>query len=203
MVDSTVPIAVEDAAWVSFKTPLDKAEMVSFCQDVGRLLRINPYLEFRNWVDCGDNRYRFKGRNISLQPAAEIELEMEVEPQSDGVYIRYSDGLKSTTQVKVEAAPEGSQVTIVEDYGGVDESEREARIDEVDRSLVKWAEDLQLYLIRWQRWSWLSPWRWYMQRIWEPMKPAARRITYMLLWISLAEVALILLGVGIYFAEYR
>jgi hypothetical protein len=41
-----------------------------------------------------------------------------------------------------------------------------------------------------------------MRRIWQPMKPSARRITYMLLWISLAEVALIALGVAIYFVEF-
>jgi len=34
------------------------------------------------------------------------------------------------------------------------------------------------------------------------MKPTARRITYMLLWISLVEIALLTLGVGIYFFEY-
>jgi hypothetical protein len=34
------------------------------------------------------------------------------------------------------------------------------------------------------------------------MKPAGRRITYMLLWITVVEFALIALGVGIYFVEY-
>ena len=57
---------------------------------------------------------------------------------------------------------------------------------------------MQQYLVRWHRWSRIAPWRWYMQHIWLPMKPAARRITYMLLWITLAEIALILLIAIIY-----
>ena len=35
------------------------------------------------------------------------------------------------------------------------------------------------------------------------MKPTARRITYILLWITVVEIALIALGVAIYFVEYR
>ncbi len=41
-----------------------------------------------------------------------------------------------------------------------------------------------------------------MKRVWQPMKPSGRRITYMLLWISLVEIALIALGAGIYWSEY-
>jgi hypothetical protein len=41
-----------------------------------------------------------------------------------------------------------------------------------------------------------------MRRVWQPMKPTARRISYMLVWISLFEIALIALGVAIYFSEY-
>lgn len=202
MTETIAPTDAGDAAWVSFKAPLDKVKMVEFCQDIDRLLRINPYLEFKKWEACGDNRYLFSGRNLSLEQQGDFEFEIRVEPQPDGVRIQYNQGLKSSTLFKVEDATEGVEVTIIEEYDAADETERQARLDEVDKSLVKWAEDLQLYLIRWARWSWLSPWRWYMRRIWEPMKPAARRITYMLLWISLAEVALIMLGVGIYFAEY-
>ncbi|MES9902269.1 MAG: hypothetical protein ABW168_06250 [Sedimenticola sp.] len=66
---------------------------------------------------------------------------------------------------------------------------------------MKWGEDLQAYLVHWNRWSGFAPWRWYMRRIWLPMKPSARRITYILLWISLVEVALILLGAGVYWSE--
>ena len=66
-----------------------------------------------------------------------------------------------------------------------------------------WAEYLQRYLLMWVRWRRFGMWRWYMRRVWQPMKPASRRITYILLWISVVEIALIALGVAIYFIEYH
>ena len=41
-----------------------------------------------------------------------------------------------------------------------------------------------------------------MKRIWQPMKPMGRRITYILLWITVVELALIALGTAIYFVEF-
>ena len=203
MPEIAAPTNSNDAAWASFKTPLDKNSLLVFCQDVDRLFRINPYLEFTKWQAIDDDRYQFQARNLSHNPPTDIELELQVEPQLDGVRIKYDRGLKSSTTFKIEAVPEGTQLTIIEDYDRVDEKERETRLDEVDKSLVKWAEDIQAYLIRWKRWSKFTPWRWYMTRVWQPMKPSARRITYMLLWISLVEVTLIALGVAIYFVEFR
>ena len=200
---AAAPANTEDAAWASFKTPLEKTSLVDFCQDVERLFRINPYLEFAGWEACGNNSYRFQGRNLSQDPPFDFELVLHAEPLPDGLRIRYEQGLKSTTTFRVTGADTGSELTITEDYGAVSQKERQERLHEVDRSLVKWAEDLQGYLVRWNHWSWLAPWRFYMRRIWQPMKPTARRITYILLWISVVEIALIALGVAIYFAEYR
>jgi hypothetical protein len=200
---SAAPIHTEDAAWASFKTPLDKTSLVDFCQDVERLIRINPYLEFTGWESCGNNCFHFQGRNLSQEPPFDFDLELHVESLSDGLRIRYNQGLKSSTTFSVKDKPSGSELTIIEDYGAVAEEQRQKRLHEVDRSLVKWSEDLQAYIISWNRWSWLSPWRLYMRRVWQPMKPTARRITYILLWISVVEIALISLGVAIYFTEYR
>lgn len=50
-------------------------------------------------------------------------------------------------------------------------------------------------------WSWLPLWRWSMQRVWQPMKPSARRITYWIVLITLAEMALVLLLVAILVIE--
>lgn len=193
----------QDAAWAAFNTPLDTASLLNFCNDVERLLRINPYLEFDKWESCDQNRFILHARNLSQTPAFAIELELQAEPQTNGVRLLYSRGLKSSTTFKIEDAADGSRLTITEDYNAVSEDERRTRLGEVDKSLVKWAEDIQRYLVLWKRWSWLAPWRWYMQRVWQPMKPAARRIAYILLWISVFEVALIMLGVAIYFVEFR
>jgi hypothetical protein len=192
-----------DAAWASFRTPLDKSALLVFCKDVERLMRINPYLEFGKWESCGDNCYRFQGRNLSQDPPFDFDLKLQVVSRPDGLQLRYDSGLKSSTTFSVKDLDEGSELTITEDYGALDEEERQARLHEVDKSLVKWSEDLQDYLVLWGRWGWFPPWRFYMRRVWQPMKPVARRITYILLWISLVEIALIALGVAIYFVEYR
>ncbi len=193
----------EDKAWAAFKTPLDKDSLLEFCQDVERLLRINPYLVFKKWEKIDARRYRFHAVNHSQIHAFNIETDLQILTTSNGLEIHYALGLKSKTIFAVEATPEGSKLTITEKYKAMEADEHLSRLHEVDKSLTKWAEEIQDYLVYWQRWSWFIPWRLYMQRIWQPMKPAARRITYMLLWISIIEITLISLGVIIYFVEYK
>jgi len=203
MTDTELTTTTEDAAWASFNTPLNTASLLNFCQDIERLLRINPYLEFEKWETIDDNKFVIRARNLSQDPALTMDTEIQVEHPSNGIRLLYNNGLKSSTTFKIEEAAEGTRLTIADDYTSVSEYERNTRLGEVDKSLVKWAEDLQRYLVLWKRWSRLAPWRWYMKRVWQPMKPAARRITYMLLWISVAEIALITLGIVIYFVEYN
>jgi hypothetical protein len=197
-----LPLPTEDAAWASFKTPLNETELREFCNDIERLYRINPYLEFSQWRSIDPQQYHFSGKNISQEPPFEFELDLRVEHVEDGIRVHYAQGLKSSTTFKIEAAPEGSQLTIIEDYSQLPEEEREARLHEVDRSLVKWANDIQAYLVTWNNWSRFGLWRWYMRRIWQPLKPMARRIVYILLWITVVEIALILLGAAIFWVEY-
>ncbi len=193
----------EDKARVEFRTPLERDALLEFCQDVERLFRINPYLVFERWEKISARQYHMHAINHSQTPAFEIDTGMTVQPAPDGLEIHYADGLKSSTRFSVEALPQGSRLVIEEQYKGAPEPERLERMHEVDRSLTKWAEELQHYLVQWQRWAWFSPWRYYKQRIWQSMKPAARRITFVLLCITAIEIALIGLGVGIYLIEYR
>jgi len=202
MNDLTVPETTEDAAWASINTPLSIDELKTFCQDIERLFRINPMLEFQQWQPLADNHYRMAIKNISHETPFELDTELSVENQSNEMTIHYSNGLKQKTTLKFEATAEGSRLTIIDDYAGVSEEERQNRLAEVDKSLINWADYLQRYIIMWQRWSGFGLWRWYMRRIWQPMKPIGRRITYILLWITVVEIALITLGVGIYFFEY-
>ncbi len=197
-----LPQATEDAAWASINTPLDVETLHSFCRDIERLFRINPMLEFKKWQSLGNSRYFFSGLNISQETPFEFEFELQVKEQADGLRIEYSQGLKTSTTIKIEPAEHGSKLTIIDNYDGIAEEERKSRIDEVDKSLITWAHYLQKFIITWRRWSRIGLWRWYMRHIWQPMKPTARRITYMLLWITAVEVLLILLGAGIYWAEY-
>ena len=201
MPNETAPSESQDAAWATIQTPLEASDLRAFCLDIERLFRINPYIEFECWEQHGENKYHFTGRNSSQEPAFEFALDLEVEPLPNGILIRYAQGLKKSTTLLIEPKEKGSILTITEDYSGSSEEERKARLQEVDKSLTHWAGDLQTFLITWHRWSQLSLWRWYMRRIWQPLKPTGRRIVYMFIWISLVEVALIALGAGIYWSE--
>ncbi len=194
--------ASEDAAWASIKTPLTATQLQEFCRDIERLYRINPFIEFSTWQQLDAYRYRVIGRNLSQTPGFDFDYTLTASEQGDALLVTYSQGLKTSTRFQFEDDPLGSRLTIIDDYAGASPEDRKQRLGEVDKSLIKWAGDLQLYLVMWRRWSWLAPWRWYMRRIWQPLKPTARRILYMLLWISLVEVALLILGFTVYWLEF-
>jgi len=192
----------EDAAWASLNTPLTVDELKKFCRNTERLYRINPMLEFTQWLPLGENRYLLAGKNISQEKPFSFEIELKVSELTDGFRVDYSQGIKSSTLFKIEPVPRGSRLTIIDRYERLPVEGRITRLGEVDKSIVAWASYLQKFIILWHRWSGIAIWRWYMNRVWQPMKPAARRITYILLWISVVEVALILLGAAVYVSEY-
>ncbi|MFV1993235.1 MAG: hypothetical protein ACC635_04960 [Acidiferrobacterales bacterium] len=191
-----------DSAWASINTPLSVDELKNFCRDIIRLYRINPMLEFKETTVIGENEYSFSGKNISHETAFDFEFNLKARETENGFEVIYDKGIKSSTDFSIEATGSGSRLTITERYDRLSEAERKAHLGEVDKSLTNWAEYLQRFIIMWKKWSRFGLWRWYMRAVWQPMKPMARRITYMLLWITLVEVALITLGVGIYFSEF-
>lgn len=203
MNEMVTPPVAEDAAWASINTPLSVAELTAFCRDIERLYRINPMLEFQHFKVLGQHHYAYAGRNISQETPFEFDYTFAVKELPDGLQVDYEQGIKSTTLIKIEPASQGSKLTITDYYERLPIEEREQHLHEVDKSLVAWANYLQRFLITWSRWSRFALWRWYMRRVWQPMKPTARRITYTLLWISVVEIALIALGVAIYFVEFR
>lgn len=202
MNDQTIAENAEDAAWASLNTPMSADELKQFCLDIERLFRINPMLEFKKWEALKTNQFNISGKNISQETPFEFETKLQITELTDGLKVDYSQGIKSSTVFKIESAPQGSKLTITDHYQGLSEEERKTRLGEVDQSIVVWANYLQKFIITWHRWSRIAPWRWYMRKVWQPMKPTARRITYMLLWISVVEIALIALGTAIYFVEF-
>ncbi len=193
----------EDKAWAEFKTPLNKRVLLNFCQDVERLLRINPFLDIKKWEKLSDQHFLFHAINHSQNPAFEITTDLQIQKKTDGLEILYRRGLKSSTAFTIQEITNGSKLTITEKYTGLPEEKRRQKLHKVDKSLNKWAENLQEFLIDWHRWSWFSPWRYYKNRIWLPMRPTARRVTYLILCISFIEIVLIALGSAIYIIEYK
>lgn len=190
-----------DASWVIVDTPLSLPALREFCADVERLLRINPYLEFQRWQRTGADGIHTSFRNLSNQQMVVADLRVERE-SDDAFSLVYREGIKVRTRFVLEPAGAGSRLTITDDYAGLPLAEREERLHEVDRSLTAWGWALQEYLRRERRWSRYAPWRWYMRRLWLPMTPRARRITYMLVVLTAAELALVLLVATIYWIEF-
>ena len=193
----------ENKAWAEFKTPLSQDALLHFCRDIEQLFKINPYIEIKQWKNLEPQKYFIDVVNHSQKNAFSLETNIYITEFDDGIKIQYENGIKSETIFKTQAIPEGSKLEITEKYHSPSPNDSANELSNVDKSLTKWAEEIQNYLIDWQRWSWFLPWKFYKQRIWLPMKPMARRITYMIIWISIIEIALILLGVSIYFLEYR
>jgi hypothetical protein len=200
-------IQSKDAAWASINTTFDVEELKLFCQDVERLFRINPMLNFRKWQVLGPHCYRFSGQNVSQTVPFDFDLVMTVRQINDGVKIDYQHGLKTSTFVIIEPvegnAPWRTRLTIIDNYNAASQRVQRQQLHTVDKSITVWAEHLQRYLHSWQQWSHIGPWRWYMQKVWQPMKPAGRRITYILLWVAGVEFSLILFGMVIYYLENR
>jgi hypothetical protein len=196
----------EDAAWVRIPTGLVRMDLIEFCRDVERLLRINSLYEFQEWRPAGQDRFFWRARNLANGCA--IETVLRVIAQPEGVRVIYASGLKTSTDFHVEtmdtndrlASSSGAVLVVTDDYSGATEDERQARSKEVDTSLVTWGRDLQRYLRYWRRWSAFGPWRWYMRRVWQPMKPFGRRVAFILIVIAVIEIMLtVMAALGFYF----
>jgi len=186
-----------DAAWVVIETPLAPRDLAAFCSDLERLYRINPYLEFGLWHEAAPGAFAVAFRNLSNQREFELLLALERNSASDFT-VRYDRGIKLGTRFEIEFSATGSRLRITDEYHGA-----ATDTGEVDKSLHAWGVALREYLLRERRWGWCAPWRWYMRRVWVPMKPSARRITFIILTVTLAEIALIALVLAIYWIEYR
>ena len=197
-----LPTDSKDVAWVAVPCRQTPETLRRYLDDPEVLLRINPYLVFKRWQATGPDRYRAEYHNETNQ--LDCQGDIKVERRPDGVLIlHYSkQGLKQRTLFSIEAAPNGSQLIVVDDYEGPSEAERESRKNEVDRSLVAWGEALRRYFIRQRRYGWLPGWRSYIRRIWVPMKPSQRRIVWLIWLFSLFDLAIVALGFAIWFIEY-
>jgi hypothetical protein len=157
-------------------------------------------LVFDQWEKNGELQYHLKAKNQSNNQL--IDTTLNVEPGTDGIIVHYQQGLRSSTSFRMEEQDDGGvKLIVTDDYSDVSLNDREARIDEVDKSLVNWGGHLHRYMHLWNRWSWLPGWQFYMRKVWQPMKPMARRITQILLIITLAEFVLFLLVFTIFSLE--
>ena len=188
-----------DAAWVVLETALAPVELAAFCRDLERLYRINPFLEFASWQQSSPDCFRAQVLNHSNQRHG--ALEGVLTRTSDlGFRVDFASGLKRRTCFEIQPRPGGSSLTITDEYSAAAGSAEPIEAA-VDRSLHAWGVALKAYLERDRRWGRFPLYRWYARRVWLPMKPAARRITFLVLVIGLADIVLVALGLALYWIE--
>jgi hypothetical protein len=195
-------VPAEDKAWVEIVAPVDMRTLRTLCDDLECLFRINPYLDFKVWRGAGPDRFHIEMHNNSNDQ--ELALDLTRTRNSDTSFsVQYAQGLKAITQFELSATPQGSKLVITDDYNRLPQNEREQRINEVDRSLEAWGRDIYEYLMRYKRWGWFAPWRWYMRRVWTPMTPMARRVVWMVILVDVAFFGLFLFVMLIYWIEFE
>jgi len=180
------PLDSADAAWASLPAPFPPGELAELCRDIEAMFRLNPYYYFDVWRQNGPGAFHIELENQSNKTHQALDLGVTPGP-GHGVTVTYDQGIKKRTVFTIEPTPDGSRLTITDDYERLPETEREQRKAEVDKSLTAWAEALRLYFLRLRRWSWLPSWRWYIRRVWMPMKPSARRVVWFIYLITVAE----------------
>lgn len=195
-------MASSDAAWVSLLAPLPATTLAELCRDIEAVFRVNPYYYFKSWRKTGPDTYALEFENQSNQTTNAVNIQVSAVLER-GFTVAYDQGIKKRTVFTIEPAPPGSRVTVTDDYEGLPESERAQRLPEVDKSLEAWGEALRVYFLRQKRWSWLPGWRWYIRRLWVPMKPSARRIVWLLYLITAAEFFFFMFVILIWWSEHR
>ena len=194
------PVASSDAAWVAIPSPLPVSGLAELCRDVEAIFRVNPYWYFESWEQTGPATYRTEFDNQSIPQRVAIDFEIVPGP-GQGYTVNYRHGIKKRTVFTIEPCAQGSRLTITDDYESLPEPDRSVRTHEVDKSLPAWGEALRRYFMRQRRWSWLPGWRWYMRRVWVPMKPSSRRVVWLIYLVSVAEFFFFLFVLLIYAIE--
>lgn len=194
--------SAEDRAWVAIETPLRLDALQDFCRDLERLYRINPYSEFRVWKQIAPGQVHTEFRNLSNDRDLSLDLTL-VSESNTAFHVRYAQGIKAATRFDLKTTERGSSLTITDDYGQLPADERARRLNEVDKSLPAWGQAISDYLRRHKRWGWIAPWRWYMRRLWVPMKPSARRIAWMIYLITVVEFFFFVFVALLWWIEHR
>ena len=195
------PDAGDDAAWVKVEMPLPPPALHAFLSDIERLYRINPWLEIDRFERRSDGSFGLAGRNLSNEQAVDVAVSLVENQPGRSLVLRYDGGIKRETRCEIEPAGAGSVLTITETYDTPPPEQREARLKEVDRSLVPWAAALRAFLLHGARWGRLPGYRLYMRRVWLPMTPKQRRITRLIVWTTAIEFVVFLFVFAIFWNE--
>lgn len=209
MTETNIGKPGEDAAWISVDLPLPAAELYEFLQKLERLFRLNPHLEIKSWQEDEPGKL-VSGKQVRVESLNEMngvqqKLTMSISDVQPGISFRlgYDSGLKQSTIFTVQNIGPASSRLLIKDIYPADMSaaEREKRLNEVDRSLVPWGAALHSYFKRRARWRWLPLYNWWQNSFWLGMTPRHRRITRMIVWVTVLEFVVFLFVFVIYWLE--
>lgn len=199
-----------NCTWATVALPLAPAEALRFCQDIERLLRLNPYLEIRSWQEmpgalAPGKRFHLQALNEMTGIEHDLDLTL-TELSAERLCFRYSQGAKQVLELGVSppdpATARGkstaSILTLREYYDTT--APVEVLELEVDRGIVRWGSCLHRHLRDQRRWGWL-PGYGRLRRFWLSMPPRHRRIGRWLVWIGVAEFAFFLFVLIIFVLE--
>ncbi|MHB1292349.1 MAG: hypothetical protein ACYCY5_09205 [Sulfuricella sp.] len=209
MTDENVAQAGEDSAWISVDLPLSPGEVYTFIQKIERLFRLNPHLEIKSWQEDAPGSI-YPGKQIRLDSLNEMNgMQQSMTLSVSDVHpdvsfsLSYDRGLKQATVFTVQGlTPASCRLVVKEHYPAqISAAEREARLNEVDKSLVPWGAAIRSYFIRRARWGWLPFFSWFQDAFWLKMPPRQRRIARLIIWTTALEFVVFLFVFVIYWLE--
>ena len=178
-----------NAAWVTIPTKLSAPALTEFCVDVERLIRLNPYLKIFSWQYIDRNSHLVECENHSNELLKRLRMQFAVQYDKNEISLHYSTGIKHKTYFIIEAMDNGAQLTIIDDYGDQDDDEC------VDKSLSAWARALERFFNHYVYLRHIPFVKKIINRFWIRLSPMARRISYILVVITIIEIIALLLFV--------
>ena len=173
---------LDNAAWVTITTKLSVPSLVVFCSNIEQVIRINPYLKIISWRRIDENNFQVDWENHSNELVEKTRTEFEVQQLENEICINYPTGIKNKTYFIIESTNDGSQLTIVDDYGNQDDASR------VDKSLNTWAQALKKFFDYYKYLQHIPFAKKLISRFWVRLSPMARRISYILIVITAVEI---------------
>ena len=198
MVEPLPRADLTDAAWVKIVSRIDAQSLMDFCQNIERLFRLNPYLNLESWTMPAHNLIDAKWQNSSNINEFTVETNIEVSYLPNEIRLRYSCGLKKETSLLIRALEQGSSLTVIDDYSsGENQTEDPAVSDQIDRSLQAWGASLRSFLFHYHYLRKIPGIELVVDRFWIRLSTMARRITYLLVVITIFELILLLVFAGV------
>ena len=189
MSNNISPYELKNAAWVVIPTRLSPNALFKFCSNIEHVFRLNPYLKIISWSRTNADNYAAEWENYSNEQVVKTSTEIKKTQTKNELLLNYSSGIKVRTYFIIEECSEGAKLTILDDYG--DSGQQAVQL--VDKSLSVWGQALEKFFAGY-RWLHHVPLAdRIINRWWIRLSPSGRRIVYILLVITLVEIAALLL----------